>query len=145
MAYAEPTEVLLRMAAEVEADAVAALNSGAYDIDAALRSAPSRYSAPVDVESLISEEGIRLAAKLRDINLALAGGILSRGIGSRRGTPDKVRKDYEDAQKWLERVREGKEVLSALVPLAASGSLAVVGGFEWPHTADLLDAARLVS
>lgn len=145
MAYAEPTEVLLRMAGEVDADATAALNSGAYDIDAALRSAPSRYSTPVDIDALVSEEGVRLAAKLRDINLALAGGILSRGIGSRRGTSDKVRKDYEDALKWLDRVREGKEVLSALVPLAALGSLASVGGFEWPHTAELLDAARWVS
>lgn len=144
MAYAEPTETLLRMAGEVESDVTAALDAGAHDIDAALRSAPASYSAPVDTSVLTTVDGVRLVAKLREVNTALAAGILSRGSGSRRGTPDKVRKDLEEARKWLERVREGKESLTALVPLSAGGSVAVVGGVEWGHTAEWLDRASTV-
>lgn len=141
-AYADTTDAILRFAGNNEAEALSALSAGAHDIDAALRS--GGYSAPVDTSALTTTDGVRLVAKLRDINLALAAGILSRGQGTRRGTPDKVRKDYKDARDWLDRVREGKELLTALVPVSGSSVLAIAGDHEWGHTADYLDLATVV-
>lgn len=146
-AYASSTSQLLALAGGDAAKVTEALNAGAYEIDSAF--AAAGYAVPLVTTSMATELKARLDAKLSVVNTALAAFALSAGSGGKKGTPDKVAKDYAEAMKWLDRVRSGEAAaggqLADLPTVSTEGrAFDVAGSTEWPFNDDLIDTTDIM-
>lgn len=135
MSYSEePTQPLLDLAGGDHLAVVRALNSAAQEIDEAFSEAG--YTTPLDFTLIADAESrLRLESRVTDAEQAIAARLLSSAFapGSVKSVSPKVQKDWELAEKWLNRVR-----LSGVPNLGlASGNrfgIGVVGTEVWDVT-----------
>ena len=147
-AYSETNATLTAMANGDSSTADSALAAGAAEIDEAFAS--GGYVTPLDLSALDAGYAkTRLVARLADVNRAIAAYILSSpatGLG-KKGSSDKVEKDYKRARAWLDKVSAGEIAVPPLVQGGggATGGMAtgvqVVGDSTYPDTDKLLDRA----
>lgn len=131
LAYAESNEKLLGMADGEQTDADNALAGGAMEIDFAASAAG--YAVPIDTSVIANDElRCRFEAWLETINLWIAAGALSRSATTRRGTPEQVKKDWDEAKERLERVRSGLILFPTEIVRFTSSGMKSIGSEQWP-------------
>lgn len=135
MSYSEePTQPLLDLAGGDHLAVVRALNSAAQEIDEAF--AEAGYTTPLDFTQITDTESrLRLESRVADAEQAIAARLLSSAFapGARKAVSSKVSKDWEQAEKWLNRVRKSGVPNIGL----ASGNrfgVGVVGTEVWDTT-----------
>lgn len=135
MSYSEePTQSLLNLADGDHLAVLDALNSASQEIDEAF--AEASYSVPLDFAQISDAESrLRLLTRVRMAEQAIAARFLSSAFapGSKKAVAPKVQKDWELAERWLNRVR-----LSGVPNIGlASGNrfgIGVVGTEVWDVT-----------
>lgn len=135
MSYTNATTSALLSLSGNDASAVLdALNAAAQEIDEAF--AASGYTVPLNFTTIPDTESrARLESKVRMTEQAIAGRILSQNIapGQVKAVSPKIAKDYDLAQRWLNRVRESGV---PQIGLTASGQvgIGVTGDEVWDTT-----------
>lgn len=128
LAYAGSSEYLESFGKDPD-EIAAALESGAQDIDTSFQAAG--YLAPINLTSMVEgAEKARLAAKLAEVNEALAAWLLTRG--NRRAAPTPVATAYQAARAWLKMVAEKKVNFSTVPVSPRTGRTFATSGSE-PH------------
>lgn len=120
---------LLKLAGEDQSKVDRAINAGAFRIDSAFESAG--YAIPIDVDQ-VTDDALhdRLEAFLDYLNLSLAAGILTRGSAGKKGTPENVRLNYDEAKSLLARIASGSLVVQGLTR-SKSSAFRAVGDVAW--------------
>src|SRR4026207_682347 len=102
-AYATATATLLKMAGEDSTHADRALAAGAQRIDEAFSA--GGYTTPLDLSALPAGAAVtRLTKMLEYAILAIAAWVLSTPVDAKQGTSSKVKKDYDEIMKWLDKI-----------------------------------------
>lgn len=108
MSYSEePTQPLLDLAGGDHLAVLDALNSAAQEIDEAFSEAG--YTVPLDFTQIVDVESrLRLQTRIQVAERAIAARLLSSVVapGSAKAVSSKVAKDWELAERWLNRVRK---------------------------------------
>lgn len=134
--YAASNAFLLSLAAQDAAEVLEALNAGAQEIDEAFAS--GGYNTPILLNLLPAGDATdRITAKLAMVNEAIAAYLLgspANGTG-RKGSSERVVKDYDNAILWLDRVATRETLIAVLINngfTTASGTgLQIVGDYEY--------------
>ncbi len=131
LAYASSNEKLLGMADGEQTDVDRSLAGGAMEIDFAASAAG--YAVPIDTSVIVNDElRCRFEAWLEDINLWIAAGALSRSATARRGTPEQVKKDWDEAKDRLKRLRDGLILFPTEIVRSVSSGMKSIGSEQWP-------------
>lgn len=139
--YGAATQTLLSMAGGVTATVDEALASADQEIDEAF--AAGGYSVPLDLASLpASDAKTRLVARLASASKNIAAWRLSSPAAAKQGTPDWVRKNYENERLWLDRIA-GRLIVIGILGGSAQSGLSIVGDVEWRATPEFFDFAHL--
>lgn len=114
--YADPDSAHLQTLESESTLRRRAVATATARIDACLVSAPEPYTVPVDTSTITdSEEKEKADGLLAWLAESIAAYELTKG---HTGTSQKISKDYEEVEKWLERICGGEMVLP--VPIERS-------------------------
>lgn len=134
MAYCTSTsgDLIDTLAGAVSALVTEQLDAGAQEIDEAF--AAAGYATPINTTALTalsSDAGDRLLARLANTNRAITVYRLSSPSQStgKRGTSDRVEKDYENARAWLDKVA-ARAVLFPVLESISGGRVGSVTGLS---------------